>query len=106
VPIFIGRKIFPVIVATVVFDEVNVQVPDEFEVGGTRAKFATEPRTIFRSTKGPVVGAPPVMVTVVDLEVDAQLKFAACVAVKVIVPRALGVRTLPEIVATAALELE
>ena len=106
VPIFIGLRMFPVTVATVVLDEVKVQAPEELEVGGTNARLATDPRVIFKSTNGPVVGAPPVIVTVVDLAAVAQLKFAAWVATKVTVPRALGVRIFPEIVAIAAFEIE
>jgi hypothetical protein len=106
VPIFIGLRIFPVTVATEVFDEVKVQAPEEFEVGGTKARLATDPRVIFKSTNGPIVGAPPVIVTVVDLVAVAQLKFAAWVATKVTVPRALGVRMFPVIVAMAEFEIE
>jgi hypothetical protein len=95
----------PVIVATAVFEEVKVQAPNEFDVGGTKATLATDPRIKFRSAKGPVVGDPPVIVTVVALLVAAQLKFALCIAVNVTVPIALGVKILPEIEAIAEFEV-
>lgn len=105
-PTFRGVNVVPTMEATVGSDEENVHAPNEGEVGGTSVIEETEPKVRSRSRKGPIVGAPPVTVTVVVFEVLAQFQFAACVAVIVAVPKPTTVRIFPWTLATRLLELE
>lgn len=91
-------KLFPEIVAIVVFPDVNVKAPVEFDVGAGKVydSFKTN------NCEGIVydmVGAPAVMVSLVVNVLAAYLLVAACVAVILTKPDFSTVRVLPEMVA-------
>ena len=79
--------------------DVNVQAPEEVDVGFTKLTLATLSKVSEMFVKVPKIGVSAVIVTVIDLVADFHCAVAACVPVIVTVPPSLTVTTSPTTVA-------
>ena len=99
-----GVTMFPTNLATVGFEELNVQAPVDDEVGGTRERLATLSFMIMILPKGPRTGLLAITVSVIGTETEIQFTDARCVAVITTAPPSNRVTVLPETRAIWGLE--
>lgn len=104
VPNAIGVRVVPTNVATAGFDELNVHVPGEVEVGRPRVKLATLSFIIEMFPKLPMVGRTATIVSFILALPASQLRVRPCEPLMLIVPPSMKVTMSPEIVAIFGLE--